>query len=63
VFWSVASGVNVITSGTPMTYTEESDYLRSEVSRIAELLHIDDESAGKMGRFVRSVRMEAREHQ
>jgi hypothetical protein len=57
-FWSVASGTNVITNRTPMTVQEEDRFLRHQMNRMATLLHIDDQSPGKLGKFVKSLRME-----
>ncbi len=60
-FWSVASGVNVISRGVPMTAEDEDEFLRRQVIRMATLLHIDDQSNGKLGRFVQSLRLESGE--
>lgn len=60
-FWSVTPGVNVITRQAPVTAEEATQFLRRQVSRIAGILHIDGRSDGKVGRFVRSLRLEAGE--
>lgn len=60
-FWSVTLGVNAITRQAPVTAEAATQFLRRQVSRIAGLLHIDGRSDGKVGSFVRSLRLEAGE--
>lgn len=60
-FWSVAPGVNAITRQAPVTAEEAMQFLRHQVCLMAGPLNIDDRSDGKLGRFVRSLRLEAGE--
>ena len=60
-FWSVAPGVNEITRHAPVTAEEAMQFLRHQVRFMAGPLHIEDRFDGRLGRFVRSLRLEAGE--
>lgn len=58
-FLSLASGANATDSGAPMTPEEEAQILRQQVSRRAEVLHVDHQPNWKPRSFVEWQRLEA----